>query len=231
MNNVVLFPKMKQSSPLLLLLPMMNNTVLPMVFLPIMDPTVLLLMDHITHILLTTVDHMVLPITMGHITHILLTTTDHKVLLLPLLMDHITHILLTTVGHTVLPIIMGHITHILTIMDHTDTILIPIITTDTTATRQAHQARAIYRIPVLSTQDSLTAPSAKFPELSHLGPQSPSADEGTSFTDPTLEKMPKSIDFPDHRSQSESCPGKPKLDLPQILPLFPYSSTAQTSSP
>ncbi|KAM9184377.1 histidine-rich glycoprotein [Mergus octosetaceus] len=90
---------------------------------------------------------------------------------------------------------------------------------------------AIYRIPVLSTQDSLTAPSAKFPELSHLGPQSPSTDEGTSFTDSNLENMPKILDFPDHRSQSESCPGKPKLDLPQLLPLFPYSSIAQTSSP
>eukprot|EP00075_Anas_platyrhynchos_P030995 XP_027320248.1 histidine-rich glycoprotein isoform X1 [Anas platyrhynchos] len=90
---------------------------------------------------------------------------------------------------------------------------------------------AIYRIPVLSTQDSLTAPSAKFRELSHLGPQSPSTDEGTSFTDPYLEEMPTIIDFPDDRSQSESCPGKPKLDLPQLLPLFPYSSIAQTSSP
>ncbi|XP_047915514.2 histidine-rich glycoprotein isoform X1 [Anser cygnoides] len=90
---------------------------------------------------------------------------------------------------------------------------------------------AIYRIPVLNMQDSLTAPSAKFPELSHLSPQSPSTEEGTSFTDSNLKEMPKTVDFPDHHSQSESCPGKPKLDLPQLLPLFPYSSIAQTSSP
>ncbi|XP_065604117.1 histidine-rich glycoprotein [Cyrtonyx montezumae] len=87
---------------------------------------------------------------------------------------------------------------------------------------------AVYRIPVLNMQDSLTPPSAKFPELSLLDPHSPGTDEGTPSTDSSLREMPEAPDFPDYTSQSKSCPGKPKLDLPKILPLFPHKSKAET---
>ncbi|XP_021249298.1 histidine-rich glycoprotein [Numida meleagris] len=86
---------------------------------------------------------------------------------------------------------------------------------------------AVYRIPVLNMQNSLTPPSAKFPELSLLGPHS--TDEGTPFTDSSLREMPEAPDFPDHPSQSKLCPGKPKLDLPKILPLLPHKSEMANS--
>ncbi|XP_031459436.1 histidine-rich glycoprotein [Phasianus colchicus] len=85
---------------------------------------------------------------------------------------------------------------------------------------------SVYRIPVLNMQDSLTPPSAKFPELSPLGPHS--TDEGTPFTDSSLREIPEAPHFPDHPSQSKSCPGKPKLDLPKILPLLPLKSMAES---
>ncbi|XP_015727175.1 histidine-rich glycoprotein [Coturnix japonica] len=87
---------------------------------------------------------------------------------------------------------------------------------------------AVYRIPVQNMQDSLTPPRAEFPELSLLGPHSVGTDEGTPFTDSSLREMPEAPHFPDHPSQSKSCPGKPKLDLPKILPLLPHKSTAVT---
>ncbi|XP_042737196.1 histidine-rich glycoprotein isoform X7 [Lagopus leucura] len=87
---------------------------------------------------------------------------------------------------------------------------------------------SVYRIPVLNMQDSLTPPSAKFPELSLLGPQSAGTDEDTPFTDSSLREMPEAPHFPDHPSQSKSCPGKPKLDLPKILPLLPHKSMAES---
>ncbi|XP_064522044.1 histidine-rich glycoprotein isoform X1 [Pseudopipra pipra] len=85
-----------------------------------------------------------------------------------------------------------------------------------------HMTGTIYRIPVLNQQDSLTPPSANFLELSQFNTHSSSTGEG-------LEEMPEDPGFPYHPTQSESCPGKPKLVLPKILPLFPQSFMAENS--
>ncbi|XP_074768594.1 histidine-rich glycoprotein [Athene noctua] len=81
---------------------------------------------------------------------------------------------------------------------------------------------AVYRIPVLNQQDSLTPPTANFPELSQSNPHSSSTGEGIPSTGSSLKEMPEAPGFPDHPTQSESCPGNPKLVLPKILPLFPH---------
>ncbi|XP_009675569.1 histidine-rich glycoprotein [Struthio camelus] len=89
---------------------------------------------------------------------------------------------------------------------------------------------AVYRIPVLNRQDSLTLPTANFLEfLSQSGHHFSSTGEGTPFTSSNLEKTSGNHHFPYHPSQSKSCPGKPRLHLPQILPLFPHRSMAETS--
>ncbi|XP_008936505.1 PREDICTED: histidine-rich glycoprotein [Merops nubicus] len=88
---------------------------------------------------------------------------------------------------------------------------------------------AMYRIPVLNQQDSLTPPTANFPELFRSTPHSSSTNEGTPFTSPSLKEMLEALEFPDHPSQTKSCPGTPKLVLPNILPLFPHSSMAENS--
>ncbi|KAM7107002.1 histidine-rich glycoprotein [Ciconia maguari] len=82
---------------------------------------------------------------------------------------------------------------------------------------------AVYRIPVLNQQDSLTPPTANFPELSQSNPHSSSTGEGIPFTGSSLKEMREAPGFPDHPTQSKSCPGNPKLVLPKILPLFPHS--------
>nr|XP_013795211.1 PREDICTED: histidine-rich glycoprotein [Apteryx mantelli mantelli] len=87
---------------------------------------------------------------------------------------------------------------------------------------------AVYRIPVLNQQDSLTLPTANFLQLSQSNHHFSSTGEGTPFTSSSLEKKSGTHDFPHHLSQSKSCPGKPKLHMPQILPLFPYKSMAET---
>ncbi|KAM6127513.1 LOW QUALITY PROTEIN: histidine-rich glycoprotein [Phoenicopterus ruber ruber] len=87
---------------------------------------------------------------------------------------------------------------------------------------------AVYCIPVLN-QDSLTPPTANFPELSQSNPRSSSTAEGVLFTGSSLKEMPEGPGFPDHPTQSKSCPGNPKLVLPKILPLFPHSSMAENS--
>ncbi|XP_009586165.1 PREDICTED: histidine-rich glycoprotein [Fulmarus glacialis] len=88
---------------------------------------------------------------------------------------------------------------------------------------------AVYRIPVLNQQDSLTPPTANFPELSQSKPHSSSTGEGIPFTGSSLKEIPEAPGFPDHPTQSKSCPGNPKLVLPKILPLFPHSSMAENS--
>ncbi|KAM6199137.1 histidine-rich glycoprotein [Sarcoramphus papa] len=88
---------------------------------------------------------------------------------------------------------------------------------------------AVYRIPVLNQQDSLTPPTANFPELSQSNRHSSSTGEGIPFTGSSLKEMPEAPGFPDHPTQSKSCPGNPKLVLPKILPLFPHSSMAENS--
>ncbi|XP_010175945.1 histidine-rich glycoprotein [Antrostomus carolinensis] len=90
---------------------------------------------------------------------------------------------------------------------------------------------ALYRIPVLNQQDSLTPPTANFPELSQSNPHSSSTAEGIPFTGSSLKEMLEALSFPDHPAESKSCPGKPKLVLPKILPLFPHSSMAENSPP
>ncbi|XP_005051288.1 PREDICTED: histidine-rich glycoprotein [Ficedula albicollis] len=79
-----------------------------------------------------------------------------------------------------------------------------------------HVTGAVYRIPVLSQQDSLTPPTANFPELSQCNLHFCSIGS-------ELKETAEVPGFPDHPTQSESCPGKPKFDLPKILPLFPHS--------
>ncbi|XP_075274349.1 histidine-rich glycoprotein [Opisthocomus hoazin] len=88
---------------------------------------------------------------------------------------------------------------------------------------------AVYRIPVLNQQDTLTAPSANFPELSQNSPHSFGTGEGIPFTGSSLKETPAAPGFPDHPTQSKSCPGNPILVLPKILPLFPHSSMAENS--
>ncbi|XP_009320014.1 PREDICTED: histidine-rich glycoprotein [Pygoscelis adeliae] len=88
---------------------------------------------------------------------------------------------------------------------------------------------AVYRTPVLNHQDSLTPPAANFPELSQSNPHSSSTGEGIPFTGSSLKEMPEAPGFPDHPTQSKSCPGNPKLVLPKILSLFPHSSMAENS--
>ncbi|XP_009087668.3 histidine-rich glycoprotein [Serinus canaria] len=85
-----------------------------------------------------------------------------------------------------------------------------------------HVTGAVYRIPVLNQQDSLTPPTANFPELSQCNLH-------FSSTGSKLKEMAELPDFPDHPTQSKSCPGKPKLDLPKILPLFPHSFVTESS--
>ncbi|XP_062439014.1 histidine-rich glycoprotein [Rhea pennata] len=86
---------------------------------------------------------------------------------------------------------------------------------------------AVNRIPVLNQQDSLIVPIANFLQLSQSGHDFSSTGEGTPFTSSNLEKILGTHDFPYHSSQSKSCPGKPKLHLPQILPLFPHKSMSE----
>ncbi|XP_068001219.1 histidine-rich glycoprotein [Melanerpes formicivorus] len=89
---------------------------------------------------------------------------------------------------------------------------------------------AVYRIPVLNQQDSLTPPTANFLEVSQSNPHSSSTEEDTFFTGSNPKEMSEALVFPDHPTQSKSCPGNPKLILPEILPLFPHSSMAEKSS-
>ncbi|XP_009893625.1 PREDICTED: histidine-rich glycoprotein [Charadrius vociferus] len=88
---------------------------------------------------------------------------------------------------------------------------------------------AVYRIPVLNQQDSLTPPTAKFPELSESSPHFSSTGEGIPLTGSSLKEVPEALGFPDHPTQSKSCPGNPKFVLPKILPLFPHSSMSENS--
>ncbi|XP_058668384.1 histidine-rich glycoprotein [Ammospiza caudacuta] len=81
---------------------------------------------------------------------------------------------------------------------------------------------AFYRIPVLNQQDSLTPPTANFSKLSQCNLH-------FSSTGSKLKEMAEFPGFPDHPTQSKSCPGKPKLDLPKILPLFPHSFVTENS--
>ncbi|XP_066049612.1 histidine-rich glycoprotein [Chamaea fasciata] len=83
-------------------------------------------------------------------------------------------------------------------------------------------AGALYRIPVLNQQDSLTPPTANFPKLSQCNLH-------FSSTASKLKEEAEAPGFPDHPTQSKSCPGKPKLDLPKILPLFPHSFVTEKS--
>ncbi|XP_071422954.1 histidine-rich glycoprotein isoform X2 [Pithys albifrons albifrons] len=92
-----------------------------------------------------------------------------------------------------------------------------------------HITGTVYHIPVLNRQDTLTPPSANFYELSQFIPHSSSTGEGISFTGSSPKEIPEDPGFPDHPTQSKSCPGKPKLVLPKILPLFPQSSMAENS--
>ncbi|XP_041261962.1 histidine-rich glycoprotein [Onychostruthus taczanowskii] len=85
-----------------------------------------------------------------------------------------------------------------------------------------HVTGAVYRIPVLNQQDSLTPPTANFPELSQCNLH-------FSSTGSKLKEMAEAPGFPDRPTQSKSCPGKPKLDLPKILPLFPHSFVTENS--
>ncbi|XP_066181909.1 histidine-rich glycoprotein [Sylvia atricapilla] len=85
-----------------------------------------------------------------------------------------------------------------------------------------HVPGALYRIPVLNQQDSLTPPTANFAELSKCNLHFAS-------TASKLKEMGEASGFPDHPTQSKSCPGKPKLDLPKILPLFPHSFVTEKS--
>ncbi|XP_030350428.1 histidine-rich glycoprotein isoform X1 [Strigops habroptila] len=86
---------------------------------------------------------------------------------------------------------------------------------------------ALYRIPVLNQQDSLTPPIANFPYLFQSKPHS---GEGIPFTGSSVKEMPEAPGFLDQLTQSKSCPGMPKLVLPKILPLFPHSSMAEKSA-
>ncbi|XP_069721036.1 histidine-rich glycoprotein [Phaenicophaeus curvirostris] len=88
---------------------------------------------------------------------------------------------------------------------------------------------AVYHIPVLNQQESLTPPTLNFPELSQSSPHSSSTGKGIPIPGSSLEEVPETLDFPDIPTQSKSCPGNPKLVLPKILPLFPHSSTAENS--
>uniref|UniRef100_A0A8D2PZQ9 Histidine-rich glycoprotein n=1 Tax=Zosterops lateralis melanops TaxID=1220523 RepID=A0A8D2PZQ9_ZOSLA len=83
-----------------------------------------------------------------------------------------------------------------------------------------HVAGALYRIPVLNQQDSLTPPTANFPKLSQCN---------LHFSSTASKAMVEAPGFPDHPTQSKSCPGKPKLELPKILPLFPHSFVTEKS--
>ncbi|XP_077641841.1 histidine-rich glycoprotein [Lonchura striata] len=85
-----------------------------------------------------------------------------------------------------------------------------------------HVTGAVYRIPVPNQQHSLTPPTANFPELSQCNLH-------FSSTGSKLKEMAEAPGFPDLPTKSKSCPGKPKLDLPKILPLFPYSLVTENS--
>ncbi|XP_062355411.1 histidine-rich glycoprotein [Cinclus cinclus] len=85
-----------------------------------------------------------------------------------------------------------------------------------------HVPGAVYRIPVLNQQDSLTPPTANFPEVSQCNLHFSSTGSKPKET----AEVPA---FPDHPTQSKSCPGNPKLDLPKILPLFPRSFVTKNS--
>ncbi|XP_009866048.1 PREDICTED: histidine-rich glycoprotein [Apaloderma vittatum] len=91
-----------------------------------------------------------------------------------------------------------------------------------------HITGAVYRIPVLNQHDSLPSPTANFLELFQRKPHSPSTGEGSPSTG--SKEMPEALVFPEHPTQSKSCPGNPKLVLPKILPLLPHSSVAEKSS-
>ncbi|XP_048171072.1 histidine-rich glycoprotein isoform X2 [Corvus hawaiiensis] len=92
-----------------------------------------------------------------------------------------------------------------------------------------HITGTVYRIPVLNQQDSLTPPTANFPELSQCNLYFSSTGEGILFTGSRLKEAAEAPGFPDHPTQSKSCPGKPKLDLPKILSLFPHSFVKENS--
>ncbi|XP_065701056.1 histidine-rich glycoprotein [Patagioenas fasciata] len=87
----------------------------------------------------------------------------------------------------------------------------------------------VYRIPVQNQQDPLPPPTANFPELYQSSPHSASAGEDIPFLGSNLKEMAEALGFPDHHTQSKSCPGKPRLTFPKILPLFPHSSMAEDS--
>uniref|UniRef100_A0A8C3F4I6 Histidine-rich glycoprotein n=1 Tax=Chrysemys picta bellii TaxID=8478 RepID=A0A8C3F4I6_CHRPI len=78
------------------------------------------------------------------------------------------------------------------------------------------QVGSIHHIPVLNQHDVLPAPAANFPD--HLpAPQ----NQFCKY----LSEKPAIQPFPQAPSESKSCPGKPKYDLPDLLPLFPPRST------
>ncbi|XP_025901150.1 histidine-rich glycoprotein-like isoform X2 [Nothoprocta perdicaria] len=89
------------------------------------------------------------------------------------------------------------------------------------------QQGAVYRIPVLNQQDTLTLPLSNF--LSQSDPHFSDTAEGSHFTGSGQEKTSGIHDFPHHPSQSKSCPGKPKRQLPHILLLLSQESAAKTS--
>uniref|UniRef100_A0A452IFL7 Histidine-rich glycoprotein n=1 Tax=Gopherus agassizii TaxID=38772 RepID=A0A452IFL7_9SAUR len=78
------------------------------------------------------------------------------------------------------------------------------------------QVGSIHHIPVLNQHDVLPAPAANFPD-----PPPASRDPFCKY----LSEKPAIQPFPQAPSESKSCPGKPKYDLPDLLPLFPHRST------
>ncbi|XP_023963143.2 histidine-rich glycoprotein isoform X1 [Chrysemys picta bellii] len=78
------------------------------------------------------------------------------------------------------------------------------------------QVGSIHHIPVLNQHDVLPAPAANFPDHPPA-PQNPFCKY--------LSEKPAIQPFPQAPSESKSCPGKPKYDLPDLLPLFPLRST------
>ncbi|XP_044290557.1 histidine-rich glycoprotein [Varanus komodoensis] len=77
----------------------------------------------------------------------------------------------------------------------------------------------IYHIPVLSENDILQAPEANF--LNHPAISHGKLNESL-FPDTQVHKKSVIQPFPEVPSESKSCPGKPKSELPQgILSLYP----------
>ncbi|XP_074925049.1 histidine-rich glycoprotein [Chelonoidis abingdonii] len=78
------------------------------------------------------------------------------------------------------------------------------------------QVGSIHHIPVLNQHDVLPAPAANFSD-----PPPAARDPFCKY----LSEKPAIQPFPQAPSESRSCPGKPKYDLPDLLPLFPHRST------